>query len=86
MRSGQKKGKAARWRASDTLMQMIEEELKSNNTAVTPSSFSLRVLEAIAKAKRERPDQVGLRPVPAWKKAGKPATTDDECGKGGARP
>ena len=55
MRSGQKKGKAARWRASDTLMQMIEEELKSNNTAITPSSFSIRVLEAIAEAKRETP-------------------------------
>ena len=63
MRSGQKKGKAARWRASDTLMQMIEEELKSNNTAIKPSSFSIRVLEAIAEAKRERPEQVGMRPI-----------------------
>jgi hypothetical protein len=85
MKSGHKKGKAARWRASDTLMQMIEQELKSG-TPAAPSRFSIRVLEAIAKAKRERPDHVGLRPAPVWKKTGKPTTTDDECGRGGARP
>jgi len=63
MRYGHKNGKPARWRASDTLMQMIEEELKSSNTATTPSRFSIRVLEAIAEAKRERPGQVGIRPI-----------------------
>jgi len=63
MRSRHKQATASRWRASDTLMQMIEEELKSANTATAPSSFSLRVLEAIADAKRERPGQVGIRPI-----------------------
>ena len=63
MRSGHKQAKAARWRASDTLMQMIDEELKSANTATAPSSFSIHVLEAIAETKRERPGQVGIRPI-----------------------
>ena len=70
MRSGHKKGKAARWRASDTLMQMIEEELKSSNTATTPSPFSIRVLEAIAEAKRKRPDRSGCDPCRYGKRQG----------------
>ena len=62
MRSGHKMGKAARWRASDTLMRMMDEELKSG-TPTAPSPFSIRILEAIAEAKRERPGQVGMRPI-----------------------
>ena len=62
MRSEHKKGKAAKWRASDLLMRMIDEELKGS-TPTAPSPFSIRVLEAIAEAKRERPDQVGVRPI-----------------------
>ena len=36
MRSGHKKGKAAMWKASDTLMRMMDEELKSSNLRDTP--------------------------------------------------
>jgi hypothetical protein len=47
-----------------------------------------KLLAAIAEAKRERPDQVGLRPVPAGKTAGKPtaASPDDETERKDARP
>ena len=68
MRSEHKKGKAARWRASDMLMRMMDEELKSGTpTALSP--FSIHVLEAIAEAKREGPGQVGMRPtkVSPWR-------------------
>jgi hypothetical protein len=86
MRSGHKKGKAARWRASDTLMRMLDEELKSS-TPTAPSSFSIRILEAIAEAKRERSDQVGLRPVPVWKTTGKSvARPDNETERKDVRP
>ncbi len=43
------------------------------------------LLAAITEAKKKRPDQVGLRPVPAWKKTQKPATPDG-CRRGDARP
>jgi hypothetical protein len=68
MRSGHKKGKAARWRASDTLMRMMDEELKSG-TPTARSPFSIRGLESIAEAKRKRPEHVGVRPtkVSPWR-------------------
>jgi len=59
------------------LLRMIDEELKGSSPAA-PSSFSTRVLEAIAEAKRKRPEQIGLRPVPAWKTTGKPATNSED--------
>jgi hypothetical protein len=62
MSSEHKKGKAAKWRASDLLMRMMDEELKGS-TPTAPSPFSIRVLEAIAEAKRDRPEQVGMRPI-----------------------
>ena len=68
MRSAQER-KAARWRASDTLMQMIEEELERNATATLP--FSIRVLEAVAEAKRDVP----IRSV---RRKGQSGETDDE--------
>ncbi len=77
MRSRHKKANAARCRASDTLLRMIDEELKGSSPTA-PSSLSIRLLEAIAEAKRKRPEQVGLRPVPAWKTAGKPAANSED--------
>ena len=42
-------------------MRMSEEELGSSTpTALSP--FTIRILEAIAEAKREHPDWVGVRP------------------------
>jgi len=42
-----------------------------------------KIKAAIEEARRKRPEQVGLRPRKVWKKTGKPATTDDKCGRGG---
>ena len=70
MRSRHKQATASRWRASDTLMQMIDEELKSGHGDCS-SSFSLRVLEAIADAKRDRPAHVGVRPIKVVRGTGK---------------
>ena len=59
-------GRACRWKASEELMRLMEEELASGSTATTPCSSPIvdrnNIQDAIAEARRKRPDQVGLRP------------------------
>ena len=59
-------GRACKWRASDELMRMMEEALEAADTTtrLDPSIVDRNNLqEAIAEARRNRPEQVGLRPV-----------------------
>ena len=59
-------GRACKWRASEELMGMMEEALSSGDTT-TPSHLDIvdrnNIQEAIAEARRKRPEQVGLRPT-----------------------
>ena len=54
-------GKACKWRASKELMGMIEKALNTDTTT-NSSSLSILVCNSVEEARRERPDQVGLRP------------------------
>jgi len=58
-------GKACRWSASEKLMGMMEKEFSSGNTT-TPRTSPIvdrnNIQEAIEEARRNRPEQVGLRP------------------------
>ena len=58
-------GRACRWGASEKLMDMMEDVLSSGNTT-TPRTSPIvdrnNILDAIQEARRERPEQVGLRP------------------------
>ncbi len=54
-------GKACKWRASEKLMEMIEEALDATDTP-TPCDSCIVVCNAIREAQQERPEQVGLRP------------------------
>ena len=58
-------GRACRWSASEQLMGMMEEALNSSNTTTRFASTIVdrnNILDAIEEARRERPEQVGLRP------------------------
>ena len=57
-------GRACKWRASEKLMGLMEDALSSGNTTPCPSSTVDRnnILDAIREARREHPEQVGLRP------------------------
>ena len=54
-------GKACKWRASGELMGMIEKALNADTTT-NSSSLSILVCNSVEESRRERPDQVGLRP------------------------
>ncbi len=53
-------GKACKWRANEKLMGMMENALSSNTTPPCPSLIV--GCNIVAESKRERPEQVGLRP------------------------
>ena len=58
-------GKACRWSASEKLMGMREEALSSGNTTpprTSPIVDRNKIREAVEEARRNRPEQVGLRP------------------------
>jgi hypothetical protein len=55
-------GKACRWKASETLMGMMESVLSGSSTTTTPPPSSIVVCNAIAGLQRNRPQHVGLRP------------------------
>jgi hypothetical protein len=58
-------GRACKWRAGEELMGMMEETLSSGSTS-TPFASPIvdrnNIQDAIAEARRNRPEQVGLRP------------------------
>jgi len=54
-------GKACKWRASGELMGMIEKALNADTTT-NSSSLSILICNSVEEARRDRSEQVGLRP------------------------
>ncbi len=59
-------GRACRWQASEELMEMMESVLEAASDTTTPCPSPIvdrnKIQDAIAEARRNRPEQVGLRP------------------------
>jgi hypothetical protein len=55
-------GKACKWRASKELMELMDAAINGSS----PASFQSLFEKTIEEAKAERPDQLGLRPIPVF--------------------